>query len=272
MRSCVLSCTKCEITDLAEWLNIHFAAKRLTPPLQIWRTTFREHHYPDPTIDSSWRKLLPLQRKLRGYRNNDPNTRKQCCLPLSVFEHIMEQASSPISSAVANLTCGALFFGMRSCEYSNVCMESLENPRKTKILRVRNICFFNETQEMARDDPNLTKTATTVRITFEVQKNQYCHESVSMRRTNTTHCPIKTLSSITERILKYPRSSLDFPVNTIRIGRSYHRKATKDYFDLLWYWNIITPILINICFDSRHLMVVQWRLIIKRLSKYFCCH
>ena len=60
---------------------------------------------------------------------------------------------------------------MRSCEYSQVGHDPNNNTRKTKLLCVRNIRFFRDTNEIKRTDPNLTTTANTVQITFEFQKN-----------------------------------------------------------------------------------------------------
>ena len=176
---------------------------------------------PDPTTDDSGRRILPLQRQLRGYKNSDPITKRQCCLPLSIFYKMEEEANSQTEIAISQLARGALLFAMRSCEYSQVGNNPSDNNRKTKLLRVRNIRFFQDTREIHRDIPNLPSIANTVRITFESQKNGEKFESIAMRRTGGSLCPVNTWATIVKRITSYPRGSEDSPVNLVRINRRY---------------------------------------------------
>ncbi len=99
---------------------------------------------------------------------------------------------------------------MRSCEYLNV----KGKYRKTKILCLRNIRFFHHKKELRHNDPNLKK-ATTVSLTFESQKREIQHETITQHKSSDkTLCPVIIWASIVQRILSYPKSSPNTQVNT----------------------------------------------------------
>ena len=184
-------------------------------------STFREHNREDPSRDNTGRKLFSLQRQLRSYKNQDPNTRRQACIPLRIFRFLRENAKSETEIAVAQLVSGALFFVMRSCEYTNTNTESQNNDRKTKIIQLQKNKFFNDTTLIPHSHPNLGTKASTVQITFEQQKNGCRFESVAMHRNSSDLCPVRIWTDIVQRISKYPRGNENSPVNLLRIGRSY---------------------------------------------------
>ena len=98
-------------------------------------STFRQNLRPDPTLDLQGKRNFHLQRLLKGYKDEDPAVKSQACLPLAVFEHMVKQSTlSTFDNAISQLIIGALFFAMRSCEYSTV-----NGDRKTKQLNVGNI-------------------------------------------------------------------------------------------------------------------------------------
>ena len=83
-----------------------------------------------------------------------------------------------MDQALGQLAFGALFFGMRSCEYLTVSGEE----RKTKKLKLRNIRFFkNGVKNLYKLSPIL-KYSETVSITFEFQKNRQKYITVSQPR------------------------------------------------------------------------------------------
>ena len=94
---------------------------------------------------------------------------------------------------------GALFFAMRSCEYSTV----LNNEtRKTKILRLRNIRFYKNWKEVK--NKNQFHRADLVKITFEFQKTDIKNQVVIQHKTNQSICPVKVWAQLKRRILSYP--------------------------------------------------------------------
>ena len=76
-------------------------------------SVFKENHKPDPTTDSFGNRILPLRRQLKGYKDQDLPTKRQCCLPLAVFHHMSKTADTPSKRAISDLTHGALTFAMR---------------------------------------------------------------------------------------------------------------------------------------------------------------
>ena len=93
--------------------------------------------------------------------------------------------------------------------------------RKTKLLRVKNIRFFHDTKELSRNHPQLTSIATIVQLTFEFQKNREKFQSVTMHSLDDDFCPVKIWATIVQRILSYPKGSINSPVNLVRSHRNY---------------------------------------------------
>jgi hypothetical protein len=108
----------------------------------------------------------------------------------------------PKSVAIAQIVEVAFFFAMRSCEYSKTC--SVEESKRTKILRVRNFRFFWKKTEIPHDDPRLP-LADFVCIQFEFQKNAERSETVGMHRTRANElCPVLGSVKIIKRIRALP--------------------------------------------------------------------
>ena len=128
------------------------------------------------------------------------------------------------NKVIGQLTTGALFFGMRSCEYLKV-----EGERKTKLLRLRNLRFYIKHKEIdkIKQTHHLFK-ASTINITFESQKNGEKDESVTMHSNSKKLCPVKSWASIVQRILSYPGTTLSQPVNTILVGSSMSLITSKE--------------------------------------------
>ena len=100
---------------------------------------FRKNLGADPTIDNSGAKSVILTNQLRDYKNTDPPTKHQACLPLVVWKRMYRDKANPLNTAMDQLLVGALFFAMRSCEYTSTPNQS---EKRTKLLRLRNIRIF----------------------------------------------------------------------------------------------------------------------------------
>jgi len=127
-------------------------------------------------------------------------------------------------AAMGELISGALFFGMRSCEYSIVTGE-----RKTKLLTLRNIKFLRHNRNIQRVKGNMKLLdAESVSITFISQKNDEKEQIITMHRNGSKLCPVKIWANISLRILDYPDSSLDLPVNTFKTKTRTSLITSKD--------------------------------------------
>ena len=184
-------------------------------------STFRENFLDDPTLDDKGKRWMVLQRQLRGYEDSDPIKKRQACIPLIVFKTLLQKARTPNEIAISELTSGALFFAMRSCEYTHTSGDPFSGERKTKLLRVRNVRFFNNTEELSRRQIDLSSKASLVQITFEFQKNRQKFQSISMHAVDEPFCPVKLWAKIIQRILSYPKGSTNSPVNLVRSNRHY---------------------------------------------------
>jgi hypothetical protein len=115
---------------------------------------------------------------------------------------------------------------MRSCEYSDV-----QGERRTKILCVRNLRFFNKfNQDISHEYLALHKHAVTVAITFEFQKKEVCNDAISHQRSGDTigngeMCPVKAAIETVLRIVEYdlpPEKLKDNPINFVQFeGRGF---------------------------------------------------
>ena len=119
------------------------------------------------------------------------------------------------NKAIGELTTGALFFGMRPCEYLKTVGE-----RRTKLLRIKNFRFFIQKQEIdkVKNTVDIFK-ATTISVNFESQKNDEKDDLITMHANNKELCPVKTWATIINRILSYPGTSIHSPINTILVGK-----------------------------------------------------
>ena len=104
---------------------------------------------------------------------------------------------------------------MRSCEYLRTTIA--EERRRTKLLKLRNIRFFKKGREIPHTDSQIF-LADIVSITFEFQKSDERHESVTMHRSgDNLLCPVRSWASVVRRILSYPGTNEDSTVNTILV-------------------------------------------------------
>jgi hypothetical protein len=92
---------------------------------------------------------------------------------------------------------------MWSCEYSDV-----QGERRTKLLCVRNIRFFDEQNRDISSNLDLLTEATTVSITFEFQNKDIRNETISHQKSfdkinGGEMCPVHAAAEIVRHIHSY---------------------------------------------------------------------
>jgi len=182
------------------------------PPSMLWlRPLARAADRTNPIHDVSGNLAFILQRQLRGYTNKDASSTPQKAATPRIFRELHRLDATPVDRACSELTIGAFFFAMRSCEYLKVSGE-----RRTKMICLENIRFFRNKRELPHDHPEL-HLADSVSITFIFQKNDERDATVTQHRTlDPLLCPVKAWAGIVQRILSYgcgPKTE----VNTVRL-------------------------------------------------------
>ena len=163
-------------------------------------------------LKSSGAASISLIRQLKGYEKSVPPIKHQKCLPIGVFQRLRANTASDLATAMGQLAVGALFFGMRSCEYLQVAGD-----RKTKLLCVRDIRFFRGRQDIKKDRNQFYNRATSVSICFRLQKNDEKEAVITMHRAKLGGlCPVTTRGEIVSRVLSYEGLSLNSPVNLVK--------------------------------------------------------
>jgi hypothetical protein len=140
---------------------------------------------------------------------------------MTVWLSILNDKSNDLNEAIGQLLIGALFFAMRSCEYSST---SNQEDKKTKLLCLRNIRIFSLSKEgymitlPHTSDLSLLQQADCVSITFENQKNGEKDACITQHRTppHKQLCPVRAWALIINRILSYPGTNMDTTVNTFK--------------------------------------------------------
>ena len=100
---------------------------------------------------------------------------------------------------------------MRACEYTL----SADPAPLTMLLTIRDIVFLKN----GRPTTNRAE-ADHVMITFRMQKNGEKEESIVRKRSAVSpeFCPVQIWAGIVDRILSYPGTTLDSPVNTVQFN------------------------------------------------------
>ena len=171
------------------------------------RTTFRINNLEDPGADGSGNQSLFIARQLKKYQDEDPGSEGQKALPLQVFRRMINNRITSRDEFLGHLLVGALFFAMRSCEYSKV--NGL--PRKTRLLCVRNIVFYIQNKIMERDRD--ASKADYVAITFESQKNANKNETIIQHKNNKELCPVRSWSFVITTVLGFSGTDENTSIN-----------------------------------------------------------
>lgn len=119
---------------------------------------------------------------------------------------------------------------MRSCEYVK-----LPSPRKTKLLKVRNIRFYKHCTELEHCDPFL-HLADCELITFELQKRDTKNDIITQHRSG-DHliCPVRIWAKIIPCITSYKTSTLDSPVNfSLHVDATPHHFSRQELLNRPW--------------------------------------
>ena len=202
---------------------------------------FRKNLRPDPTLDNSGAKSIIIANQIKGYKNEDPSTKHQACLPLLVWKNIYNDHSNSLNTAMGQLLTGALFFAMRSCEYSST---PKQEEKKTKLLRLRNLRFFSRDKKgfmhtiPHSSSPKILSAAECISITFEDQKNGEKNACITQHRASRHKdlCPVRAWAKLVCRIMSYPNTTVNTTVNTIytkgglkQIGSNQTRSFIKSH-------------------------------------------
>ena len=146
---------------------------------------------------------------MNGYKKEDPNTRNQCALPLNVFKLLYFNRISTKNKHIGLLATGALFYGMRSCEYLKV---RNAHQKQTRLLRIENFKFFIKNRRLDNQKDNLMR-ADFLAITFVSQKNGEKFQSIIQHKSNRTLCPIKAWGELINTILSYENTNEHTEIN-----------------------------------------------------------
>ena len=124
--------------------------------------------------------------------------------------------SSPvghIEQACSELIVGALFFGMRSCEYTTT---QNSNKKLTKVLQLQDIIFRDSNNSLINHaNPTLSSCANLVAIRFPIQKNRTKGEIIVQSKSHCTLCPVSIWAQLVTRIWSYPATTKTTQVNTV---------------------------------------------------------
>ena len=173
---------------------------------------FRENDKSNPTRDDDGELGVLLSRLYRSFRNKDPAEKQQKALPARVLLEIAKLQHTETQRAISQLTIGAFYFAMRSCEYVKV---PAAEKRRTDIVRLRNVVFRRNAAIIPHDSPDL-HLADFVSITFEMQKKDEKSDRVTQHITHhEIMCPVRAWAAIIKRIRSYPGADDDTPVSAV---------------------------------------------------------
>jgi hypothetical protein len=161
--------------------------------------TFRQNLWPDPTHDTTGHKSAIIKQQMKSYRDSDPARKSQACLPIKVWLRVQGPQASPFHSTMGELLTGALFFAMRSCEYTTT--STVDGPKKTKIVTCKNVRFYKHSSECLleiRQTNPLSSLlgADCVSITFVSQKNGEKDLTITQYNTNQITNSIQSLPGL----------------------------------------------------------------------------
>ena len=133
-------------------------------------------------------------------------------LPLVVFLLIWRTQQQGRLKATAQLIVAALFFGLRSCEYSEV-----TGKRMTKKLMIGDVWLFQGKREVPKTARyiSLLQYSTSVTITFVLQKNRQKYATITQHASGHEVCPVKAWVAIVSRILHYKGTNSSTEVDTV---------------------------------------------------------
>jgi hypothetical protein len=182
-----------------------------------------------PIINSKGKVHVHIDRQTKGYKKEDPATKHQKALPPVVFNEILDAAFLPRELARAWLVCVALFFAMRSCEYSFVGTEE----RKTRAARACDVTFRNGARVVPHDSPFL-HLSQSVSVDFGLQKSNIRDETVSQDNNDKLKLnPVILMARTIQRLRSYPGYSDKWELYTFYDGKAFSRIASAEILTTL---------------------------------------
>ena len=127
-----------------------------------------------------------------------------------MFKALYSNKAIEATTAISQLTTGALFFGIQSCKYSSV-----NGPHKITLLTLKDIRFFHNLREVPKSSNMKHTPIDSVTITFRRQKNGDKEADITMHKSNDQLCPVRVWRRLVERILGYQKTDLNTSVNTV---------------------------------------------------------
>jgi hypothetical protein len=101
----------------------------------------------------------------------------------------------------SQLTTGALFYGMRSCEFVKV---PAGEQQKTRLVEVKDIFFLNSRNEVINQKyKKLKKLATLIETTFSERK----FETIAHEQSHAGLCPVETSAERVPTICTYSETT-----------------------------------------------------------------
>jgi hypothetical protein len=177
-----------------------------------------------PVINSSGKVHVHIDRQTKGYKKEDPSTKHQKALPPVVFKKILDLSLLPRELARAWLVCAALFFAMRSCEYSFVGTDE----RKTRAARACDVTFRNGSRIVPHDSP-LLHLAQSVSVDFGLQKSNIRDETVSQDNNDKPELnPVILMARTIQRLRSYPGYSDKWELYTFYDGKNFSRISSTE--------------------------------------------
>lgn len=159
-----------------------------------------------------------ITRQQRCYKRHDKPVKHQPAIPPEVFRQLLRLAQTPRERTRAYLLAAAVFFCLRSCEYTKT---PKHEEQKTHPICPTDITFRKNGEELSHDHPRL-HLADTITITFRLQKAEYYYESVTQYRTEDPElCPIRCWAAVLRRLRSEPKYDPTKPVYT------YHDASGK---------------------------------------------
>jgi hypothetical protein len=183
----------------------------------------------DPRLNKAGKLHQNIRRQTQAYKKADPPTKHQKALPPEVYRFRLRQATTPRDTARAILLAGALFYAMRSCEYS----KTQRKEQKTRTIRPCDISFRIGNSEIPHSSPYL-KDAESITITFGDQKTDIKDEQVTQERNNDPELnPVSLWADVILRLRSYPNYDDTWPVYTFYDGRKFsHITSTEILHDI----------------------------------------
>lgn len=187
-------------------------------------TAFVENNRASPILDSRGKVHQHIRRQTSGYKRDDPPKQHQKAMPPIVFRYRLRMAKHARARARAHLLGGAVFFAMRSCEYTSVG----KRDRKTRAIEVRDITFMLGNRIIPQTDPRL-HLADSVSINFGDQKSEIRNEEVTQYNNDDAEFnPVLHWVETVRRLRSYPGFDPSWEVFKFFDGTSFSKITARE--------------------------------------------